>query len=126
MTGVMELYRQNMQGLAAVVFITCILAPLVQLLCLLYVLLPLKLNRLPWRMSMIFRLMNQVRPWGMMEVFLLGIFVSVVKLADMGSIIPGVSLYSFLVLIFVLAAAQALLDPAAVWERLDNPTGSRP
>ncbi len=54
----------------------------------------------------------------MVEVFMLGILVSVVKLAKMASIIPGIALYSFTGLIFVLAGIMASLDPHIVWDRL--------
>jgi len=53
----------------------------------------------------------------MTEVFMLGILVSIVKLAKMAQIIPGVALYSFMALIFTLAAATATLDPQTVWEQ---------
>jgi paraquat-inducible protein A len=56
----------------------------------------------------------------MLEVFMLGILVSMVKLAKMASIVPGVSLYAFVALIFVLAATTASLDSHLVWDRLDN------
>ena len=52
-----------------------------------------------------------------MEVFMLGILVAVVKLDQMASIVPGIGLWSFAALIFVLAAAAASLDPRLVWER---------
>lgn len=119
-TGIKELYFQEMGWLAAAVLVTTVVAPLLQLIGLLYVLLPLALGRVPWRLATIFRGINMLKPWGMMEVFMLGILVSVVKLGDMGTILPGVALFSFLVLIFVLAAAQVTLDPMAVWESLDS------
>jgi paraquat-inducible protein A len=53
----------------------------------------------------------------MMDVFMIGILVSVVKLTEMATIVPGTSLFAFVALIFVLAAAQAALDPDLVWER---------
>jgi paraquat-inducible protein A len=56
----------------------------------------------------------------MMEVFMLGILVAMVKLAKMASIVPGVSLYAFVALIFVLAATTASLDSHLVWHRLDK------
>jgi paraquat-inducible protein A len=67
----------------------------------------------------IFRLLQKVQPWSMMEVFMLGILVSIVKLAGMASMIPGASLFAFLALIFVLAASMATLDPHLVWERVE-------
>ena len=119
-TGVEELYRQDMRSVAVLVFLTSILVPFVYISGLLYVLIPLKLNRLPWNLPLVFRLLGHIQPWGMMEVFMLGILVSIVKLAKMASIVPGIALYSFVALIFVLAAATASLDPHIVWDRLEH------
>jgi paraquat-inducible protein A len=49
---------------------------------------------------------------------MLGILVSYVKLGKMAKIVPGLAIYSFVVLIFVLAGAAASLDPRIVWDRL--------
>ena len=152
-TGVEQLYKQDMRSVAVLVFLTSILFPFIQLVGtlyvllplkfnrlpwkvapvfltsilfpaiqlagLLYVLLPLKLNRLPWKVAPVFRFIRTLQPWSMMEVFMIGILVSAVKLAKMASIIPGLALYSFALLIFVLAAVAASLDPDIVWERLE-------
>jgi len=118
LAGVKELYAQNMWGLAVLVLFTTFLTPFIQLSGMLYVLLPLKFNRLPWRLPFIFRFLQNIQPWGMMEVFMLGILVAIVKLAKMASIIPGIALYSFAALILVLAGAMASLDPDIVWDRL--------
>jgi paraquat-inducible protein A len=118
-TGIRELYAQDMWLLALVVLLTCIVIPFIQLMGMLYVLLPLKLNRLPWRLSSVFRLVLTLRPWGMMEVFMLGILVSMVKLGEMATIVPGVALWSFALLIVVLTAASVSLDPKMVWDRLE-------
>jgi paraquat-inducible protein A len=119
-SGVMALYDQGMWIVAGVVFLTSILVPLLQLTGMLYVILPLKLNKMPWKLPFFFRVVCGFKPWGMMEVFMLGILVSFVKLAKMATLIPGIALYAFLVLIFVLAAAAASLDPHIVWDRLEK------
>jgi paraquat-inducible protein A len=118
LAGVKELYVQNMWELAALVLITTFVMPFIQLSGMIYVLLPLKFNRLPWRLPFIFRFLQNIQPWGMMEVFMLGILVAIVKLAKMANIIPGIALYSFAALILVLAGAMASLDPDIVWDRL--------
>lgn len=121
-SGVADLTEQGKGEVAAVVFFTAILAPGLQLLLLLIVLTPLKLGReLPPGYPTLFRWFKTMVPWGMMDVFLIGILVSVVKLADMATIVPGISLVAFVLLIFVLAAAQASMDPDIVWERVPLP-----
>ncbi|KAA6186988.1 paraquat-inducible protein A [Thiohalocapsa marina] len=125
-TGVQDLTEQGKGEVAAVVFFTSILAPGLQLALLLAVLLPLRLGgRLPPGYPTLFRWFKTLVPWGMMDVFMIGILVSVVKLTDMATIVPGPALFSFVVLIFVLAAAQAALDPDIVWARVPLPPALR-
>jgi paraquat-inducible protein A len=119
-TGVIELYKQDMSSVAVLVFLTAILFPLVQLAGMLYLLLPLKVNLLPWwKPALVFRFIRTLQPWAMMEVFMVGILVSMVKLAKLAKVVPGIAIYSFAILIFVLAAATASLDPHLVWDRLE-------
>jgi paraquat-inducible protein A len=120
-SGVFDLYREGMWGLAGAVFFTSVLAPGLQLFLLLLVLVPLWRGRLPGGFGRLFRQVKTLAPWGMMDVFMLGILVSTVKLADLAEIIPGAGLYAFALLILVLAAAQASLDPDIVWSRIPLP-----
>lgn len=119
MQGVTTLYKQGMTWLSFLVLLTCIIAPFIQLAGLLYVLSPLKFNRVAPMTPRVFRFIRGLQPWSMMEVFMLGILVSIVKLAKMATIIPGVSLFAFTALIFVMAWAVASLDPHIVWERVE-------
>ena len=118
-SGVQELYAQDMSSLALLVAVTAIVAPAVQLGLLLYVLLPLALGRRPWHLARVFRTLRHVQPWSMMEVFLIGILVALVKLVDMANIVPGIALVSFAMLIVVLAGAAATLDPREVWRHVE-------
>ena len=118
--GAKELYIQGLEELACLVFLTTIFVPLVQLLGIVYVIVPLKLKRLPYKAASVFRMLETIKPWSMMEVFMLGILVSVVKLTKIASIIPGIALFSFFGLIFVLAASSASLDPHLIWEILEE------
>jgi paraquat-inducible protein A len=117
-TGIRELYHQGLWEVALVVLLTSVLAPLAQICGNLYILLPLNLRRVPWKAAGTFRFILRLQPWSMMEVFLLGILIAIVKLAKMAEIVPGTALYAFGALIFVLAAAAASIDPHAIWDRV--------
>jgi paraquat-inducible protein A len=117
-TGMIELYRQGMPGLASLVLMTCIAVPFIQLAGLIYLLLPMRTGRLAWRSARVFRTLQHLKPWSMMEVFMLGILVAMIKLAKMAVIIPGLALWAFMVLIFVLTAAISVLNPDDIWKRL--------
>ncbi len=115
-TGVAELFHQDLWLLAALVLTTTILVPALQLTGLLYVLLPFYFRlKLPKRMTM-FRIVRHFQPWGMTEVFFLGILVALIKLSKMATIVPGKALYAFLALMLVLVAMMAFLDPHVVWD----------
>jgi paraquat-inducible protein A len=118
-TGIRELWDQGMWRIAILVLLTTIVVPFLQLAGLLYVLLPIKFNRKPRMLVPVFRTIQKLQPWSMMEVFMLGILVSIVKLAGMAAVIPGISVFAFLALIFVLAASASSLDPHIVWERVE-------
>jgi paraquat-inducible protein A len=122
-TGIHMLYVQGMQGMqliATLVLLTTVLMPFTQMMCLLYILVPLKFGRPPKRLPRVFRFFDSVQPWSMVEVFMVGILVSVVKLAGMAKIIPGISLYSFLGLIFVLSAMTVSLDSHLIWQKWEE------
>jgi len=117
-TGVKELYRHEMVGLSILVFLTSVLVPLLKLSGMAYLLFPLRFNRRPWKFFSIFRMVQSLHPWAMMEVYMLGVLVAYVKLSDMATIIPGIALFSFAILIFITAAADAYWDPDAFWDHL--------
>ncbi len=119
-SGILELYRQHHPALAMLVLLTTILAPLTQLLGILYVLVLLRFNRVPPKLAVVFKIVRGIQPWSMMEVFMLAILVSVVKLASMARIVPGISIYSFFALIVVLTLATISLDPVQLWEKLEG------
>ena len=119
LSAVGRLYGSGEWALAAQVFLTTEAAPLSQILIKLYVYFPLWLGHIPWRPAFAFRLLLEIEPWSMMGVFMLGVLVSVVKLANMAHVLPGISLWAFALLIVALAAAVATMDTALVWERLE-------
>lgn len=119
-TGIYELFNQNMGLIASLVLITVVIVPAINLCCLLYIIFPLQLNRVPKFMVPVFRLYLMLKPWGMMEIFMLGILVSAVKLGKMATIIPGAALFAFMALIFVQAAMAVTLDSHLIWEQLNR------
>lgn len=116
--AVRALYDQDMWLVAGIVFLTAMLTPLAQLLALIYLLLPLKFDHLPPKAAMVFRTLNLSRAWSMVEVFMLGILVALVKLAHIAHVVPGMALWSFGGLILLLTAATSSFEPQAFWARL--------
>ncbi len=114
------LWESEQPLLAAVVFLTTIVFPLGDLLGMLFVLASLYFGFHSPYAKPVFSFFQRARPWGMVEIFMLGVMVAMVKLGDLATVLPGVALYSFGLLIFVLAAANYSLDAEEVWSRLDE------
>lgn len=113
--AVLSLTTEGMSLVALLVLATTILFPLLQLLFLLYLLTSLAKQRRPPGFSWLVRAMQSLRPWGMIEVFLLGVLVAIVKLSNMATVIPGVALWAFGVLTVLLTAVISF-NPRYFWQ----------
>ena len=110
----MALYPQ-MTSVALLILATTVLLPSVQILGMLALLLPLRLGRVPPGLPELCRVVMHVKPWAMVEVFLLGALVSLAKLAHLAHLQPDVALYSFGALILLLALAASSFDERLLW-----------
>ncbi len=118
--AVHTLWEQEMHLVSALTFVTAVLVPGLELGMMLYLLVPLHLGRVPVGVTLIMRLLQTIKPWGMVEVFMLGILVSLVKLVQDFRIIPGAALWSFGGLTLLLAAMASSFNPRDVWVHLDK------
>jgi paraquat-inducible protein A len=115
LSGALALYREGMGELGVVVFLTSLLFPLLTISGMLFVLVPLKFGYRPHGIAKAYRLVRALTPWSLIGVFMLGVLIAVVKLLDLATVIPGVSLYAFAALLVVSAAAAANLDTSVIW-----------
>lgn len=119
-SGVLALNEGGMPALGLLVFFTSLLAPLLQLLLLLHILVPLKLGRRPLALAASFRWLAHLSPWGMVGVYMLGTLVAIVKLQDLAAVLPGTALFSLGGLILAAAGTKASLDPEMIWRRAEE------
>jgi paraquat-inducible protein A len=109
------LHRAQHDALSLLVLATTVLAPLAQILGLLYLLLPLLRKRRARRQRMVFRWLMRLRPWTFVEVFMLGSCVALVRLASYARVVPGVSLLACGLLMLSLAALTSRVSPQQFW-----------
>jgi paraquat-inducible protein A len=84
------------------------------------VLIGVRLRAPPRHLLVVFRWVERLSPWAMVEVFLLGVFVAYTKLVDLASIQVGGAVYALGALMLAMAAADMALDPEAVWSALQR------
>ncbi len=112
--------------LSAILLTTVILGPLLHLGGMVLVLQQIARRRQGAWTARAFRILEEFRYWGMVEVFLLGVIVSYSKLARMTPVAPGPSLYALGGFVFMAALAVSALDPRAVWEAAGGTAGALP
>lgn len=118
--AVVALSAEGMPVVAMLVLATTILFPLLQLCILFYLLVPMAYERRPAGFNVLVRLMQAVRPWGMIEVFLLGVLVAIVKLSSLAEVVAGPALWAFMGLTVLLTAVISF-NPRTFWEMAFEP-----
>ncbi|MHB8123330.1 MAG: paraquat-inducible protein A [Desulfuromonadaceae bacterium] len=121
--AVRYLWEQQMKSVSLLVVLTTILIPALELVIMSYLLLSIKLRSVPAGHRILLRMISIVGPWSMIDVFMLGVLVSLVKLTNSFTVIPGVALWSFGALTFLFAATSASFSARDVWARLDRKPG---
>jgi paraquat-inducible protein A len=71
------------------------------------------------------RLLCRIKPWLMVDVFLIGVLISLVKLMGMADIKMGLSFWAFVGYTVLLIKTISSLDRMWLWQRLFGPTGAR-
>lgn len=118
--AVHTLWIEGREDVAFLVGCTTMLTPAIEIALLMYLLLPLKFNRVLSGTVPVLRFMRTVRPWSMMEVFLLGILVSLVKLEHLARVEAGIALWAFGALIPLLIAASMSFNADEAWARIET------
>ena len=112
--AVMMTWRQGYHATAIMTGLAGFGVPLSYVFVLLWVLFPLAMGREPLGFRPIMRVLGALKPWSMVPVFLLGVLVSVVKLAGMASVSPAPGLFAFGALTILLTLLDRL-SPHAMW-----------
>jgi paraquat-inducible protein A len=119
-SGVVGLWIGGQRALAVLILFTTILAPALRTLGLLYVLLPLSLGRVPPGVAAAVRFQEALVSWAMLDVYMLALLVTLVKLAQMATLQLEMGAYSFLALFAVLTLVSASYDREALWDTVEN------
>ena len=115
LSGVLALAANDRWILSALVLLTIFLLPAFEAFALLYLLIPHRLQRrLPGQIT-IFRWLVELQPWIMLDVFLLGVLVTTVKLGDNATVEVGPGMLLFFALVFVLQLGYRVMNKDSLW-----------
>jgi paraquat-inducible protein A len=117
--GVVSLTRSNQWFVAVIVFLASIAIPLFKLVSLLYLVASaqLRLRSLPRLRTRLWRFVDVIGPWAMLDVFLLAVLVALVKLRTLATVLPGPGLAAFCAVVVLTILASATFDPRLIWTK---------
>lgn len=119
-SGVLSLYEAGgiLQTIAVVVFLSSMVIPFLKLLIQLLVLLSIRLDIGRAYGLYLYRIYHHMQEWGMLEVYLMGILVSIVKLIDIAKPAIGIGLFCFVALLLIQVWLEVTMEPHQIWAEL--------
>ncbi|WP_237065516.1 paraquat-inducible protein A [Loktanella sp. M215] len=107
--------------LAIAVALFIVVLPLVRLLALIHAIGPLVRGAKPHRSARVaFALTEQLRPWSMAEIFIVGVTVALVKVAGLATVTVGPAFWAFVGLVILTVFNDQIMNRYAIWKALDT------
>ena len=121
-SGVIELMRTGAWPLAAIVFVASVLIPLLKLAVLSYLVLSVRLR---WRhdpraRTRLYRLIETVGRWSMLDVFVVGLLAALVQLGPAAEVQAGPGVVAFGAVVWLTLWATRSFDPRLIWDDGDD------
>ncbi len=116
--GCVKLYEGGDLVIALIVFAASILIPLLKLMSLFFLSYCAQRRVSRWKLARawVYRIIDVVSRWAMLDVFVLAILVSLVKLQRLASIVPGKGALAFAAVVILTLLAEQSFDPRSIWD----------
>ena len=116
--GVHQMWLHGEEVTAVVVAFCAVIAPAGYIAFVLVVLLAIRQPPVPALTGDLLHAADFMGVWAMDDVMLLGILVSLVKIAQLATINPGIGMYAVAVLVVLLCEIIGTFNPREVWNRI--------
>jgi paraquat-inducible protein A len=118
MSGVVYLWVTGSWPLAVVVFVASVFVPLAKLLALVYLAVTVQRGtaRAPAERLRLYRLVELVGRWSMLDVFVVALLAALVQLRALAEIVPGPGATAFGAVVVLTMLAAMTFDPRLIWD----------
>lgn len=118
--GVVALYDAGSWFIALVVFVASIVLPFIKLIVLLYLAMPHKSIQTARFKTKMFRSLEAIGRWSMLDIFLLAVMVAIMKLGPWTHVEPGIGAVLFALVVIFTMFASSSFDPRLLWRNIDE------
>lgn len=125
LSGVVYLWTSGSWPLAVLVFVASVAVPLAKLLALGYLAASVQLRSTRNRMgrTRLYRLLEYIGRWSMLDVFVVMVLVALVKLQSLASIEAGAGAMWFGFVVVLTMLASMSFDPRLIWDAAGDDDG---
>ena len=102
------------------VFLTSVIVPFVKLLLLFVVSLQIRSNSAGRKTGLLLRYYRHLDEWGMLEVYMIGILVTIIKMMHMAKISYDIGFFCFIGLLSTTLLSSTFMDEEFFWEEIDR------
>jgi paraquat-inducible protein A len=125
LSGVIYLWSSGSWPVAVLIFFASIMVPLAKIIALVLLLFTTQ-RRSTWRMldrARLYRIVELVGRWSMVDIYVIGILVTLVQLGALADIVAGPGAVAFgAVVVLTMFAAEAF-DPRLIWDAGEEERG---
>ncbi len=118
--SVIALFHNNHYIVSFMVFLTAVLFPVVLLGLIVHVSFQLLINKSP--SPKLFSWYLHLQEWGMVEVYFLGIIISIIKIVGIATVTYDGGFFCFLGLVLTSIGISSVLDRRLFWKMIENNT----
>lgn len=119
LSGVMHLIEDGAWPLGLLVFFASFVVPISKIAVLMFLLITVQRGS-AWRLrdrSFLYRVTEVVGAWSMVDIFLVGILVALVRMDGMATVYPGPGASFFGAAVVLTMMAAHAFDPRLIWDR---------
>jgi paraquat-inducible protein A len=75
----------------------------------------------PRQRTLLYRVIDAVGRWSMIDIFMISILVALVKLGSIATVEPGIGATAFAAVVVVTMIAATAFDPRLIWDAMETP-----
>ena len=126
LNGAIELAEAGMIPLAALVFFASVVVPVLKISGLIFLLVSVRRGprAQPRSHTRLYRIVEFIGPWSMIDIFMTSILVALVQLGAVASITPGVGAISFAGVVILTMFAAMSFDTRLLWDAAERPSAA--
>lgn len=121
-SGILHLTQSGQWVIALVVFVASILVPIfkIAVLAFLAISLQVKSQWRPKQRAYLYRMVETIGRWSMIDVFMISILIALVKLKALATVEAEPGALAFAAVVILTMFAAMVFDPRLIWDRVED------